>query len=79
MGRRAPWLLARKQPRRTRWNSWDALTRPLDFGCTVIGQFVDAGPHPHPVPVTLIFGGGLVIGYVALWVLATPARAELSL
>ncbi len=59
-----------------RWNSWDALTRPLDFARTVIGQFADAGPHPHPVPVTLIFGGGLVIGYVALRVLTTPARAE---
>ena len=59
-----------------RWNSWDALTRPLDFVRTVIGQFVDAGPHPHPVPVTLIFGGGLVLGYVALRVLTTPARIE---
>ncbi len=57
-----------------RWNSWDALTRPMLFIKTVIGQFVDAGPHPHPVPVTLIFGGGLVIGYVALRVLTTPAR-----
>ena len=57
-----------------RWNSWDALTRPLDFARTVVGQFVDAGPHPHPIPVTLIFGGGLVIGYVALRVLATPPR-----
>ena len=62
-----------------RWNSWDALTRPLLFVRTVTGQFVDAGPHPHPVPVTLIFGGGLVIGYVALRVLTTRARAELSL
>ena len=57
-----------------RWNSWDALTRPLDFARTVVGQFADAGPHPHPIPVTLIFGGGLVIGYVALRVLTTPAR-----
>lgn len=57
-----------------RWNSWDALTRPLLFARTIIGQFMDAGPHPHPVPVTLIFGGGLVIGYVALRVLTTPAR-----
>ena len=59
-----------------RWNSWDALTRPLDFARTVVGQFADAGPHPHPIPVTLIFGGGLVIGYVALRALTTPARAE---
>ena len=60
-----------------RWNSWDALTRPLLFARTVVGQFIDAGPHPHPVPVTLIFGGGLVIGYVALRVLATPQERAL--
>lgn len=58
-----------------RWNSWDALTHPLQFVHTVIGQFVDAGPHPHPIPVTLIYGGGLVIGYVALRVLAATERA----
>ena len=59
-----------------RWNSWDALTRPMLFVRTVVGQFIDAGPHPHPIPVTLIFGGGLVIGYIALRVLTTPARAQ---
>ena len=59
-----------------RWNSWDALTRPLEFARTVTGQFVNAGPHPHPIPVTLIFGGGLIIGYVALRILAAPTRAE---
>ena len=62
-----------------RWNSWDALTRPLQFARTVVGQFIDAGGHPHPLPVTLIFGGGLVIGYVALRVLATPVRADSAL
>ena len=46
------------------------------FARTVIGQFVDAGPHPHSIPVTLVFGGGLVIGYVALRVLTKPTRAE---
>lgn len=60
-----------------RWNSWDALTRPTLFARTVIGQFIDAGPHPHPIPVTLVFGSGLVIGYVALRVLTTPAREKI--
>ncbi len=59
-----------------RWNSWDALTHPLSFVRTIIGQFADAGPHPHPLPVTLVFGGGLVIGYVVLRVLTTPVRAQ---
>ena len=58
-----------------RWNSWDALTRPLLFIRTVVGQWIDAGDHPHPLPVTLIFGGGLVIGYIALRVLATPQNS----
>ncbi len=59
-----------------RWNSWDALTRPWSLLRSVVGQFVDAGPHPHPVPVTLIFGGGLLLGYLALRVMALTMQAE---
>ena len=59
-----------------RWNSWDALTHPLLFARTVIGQFADAGPHPHPIPVTLIFGGGLTVGYIALRVLTASGRID---
>ncbi len=53
-----------------RWNSWDALTHPLQFARVTVGQFLDPGGQPHPVAVTLVYGGGLVIGYVALRVLA---------
>lgn len=53
-----------------RWNSWDIFTRPKPLLRAILGQFVDAGPHPHPVPVTLVFGGGLLLGYFALRVMA---------
>jgi uncharacterized membrane protein len=59
-----------------RWNSWDAFTNPLPLLKAIIGQFVDAGPHPHPLSVTLIFGTGLIIGYLALRAIAAPGRAE---
>ena len=61
-----------------RWNSWDAFTHPLRLAKTIAGQFADAGAFPHPVPVTLIFGGGLVIGYVALRVLAAGNQEVLE-
>ena len=32
-----------------RWNSWDALTRPLQFARTIVGQFVDAGRSSAPI------------------------------
>ncbi len=59
-----------------RWNSWDALTHPLKFARTIVRHFVVVNAHPHPLPVTLVFGGGLIIGYIALRVLMTPARTE---
>lgn len=48
-----------------RWNSWDLFTRPWALLKSMLGQFVDAGPFPHPVPVTLVFSAGLLIGYIA--------------
>lgn len=62
-----------------RWNSWDALTMPRTFIKTVLDQFIDPGPYPHPIPVTLVFGIGLIIGYLALRVLAVPASNRLEL
>jgi uncharacterized membrane protein len=59
-----------------RWNSWDLMTRPLTLLRSLAGQFVDAGPHPHPVPVTLVFGGGLLLGYLALRVISGAMQAS---
>jgi uncharacterized membrane protein len=59
-----------------RWNSWDALTKPVSLFQTIIGQFIDPGPHPHPVSVTLVFGIGLIVGYIALRNFAVELRHE---
>jgi uncharacterized membrane protein len=57
-----------------RWNSWNAFNRPLELLREVMGQFVDAGPHPNPLAVTLVYGVGLIIGYLALRVIAVAIR-----
>lgn len=57
-----------------RWNSWDAFTHPISLLKAVVGQFIDSGPHPRPLDVTLIYGISLVIGYLALRMIATSAR-----
>ena len=53
-----------------RWNSWDALTRPAKLFHAIIAQFIDAGPHPNPLSVSIVYGVGLFIGYLALRVVA---------
>jgi uncharacterized membrane protein len=57
-----------------RWNSWDSLTRPWSLASDIARQFLVDTPHPHPVPVTLIYGGGLILGYLALRVVAASAH-----
>lgn len=57
-----------------RWNSWNAFNRPFELLKAVVGQFVDAGPHPNPLAVTLVYGVGLIIGYLALRVIAAAIR-----
>lgn len=59
-----------------RWNSWDALTRPIALLRDIVARFVEAGPYPHPVPVTLLFGGGLLLGYLALRVIGGSPQTE---
>lgn len=53
-----------------RWNSWDALTHPLAVAQDIATQFTAAGDHPHPLAVTIVFSTGLILGYLALRVLA---------
>jgi uncharacterized membrane protein len=59
-----------------RWNSWDALTRPLDLFKSVLSQFSAPGPFPHPAPVTLVYGIGLIVGYVVLRAMVSVLREE---
>ena len=59
-----------------RWNSWDALTRPVQLARSVLGQFLEPGPHPHPVAVTLVYGIGLLLGYLALRAVSSTMQNE---
>ena len=57
-----------------RWNSWDALTHPLRFARTIVRHFLNENAYPRPIPVTLVFGGGLIVGYIVLHVLTMAPR-----
>lgn len=57
-----------------RWNSWNALTDPFALFHDSVGKFVDPGAHPHPIGVTVVFGVGLMIGYLALRSLTAPSK-----
>jgi uncharacterized membrane protein len=57
-----------------RWNSWDALTKPIELARTVVRQFIDSGSHPHPLGVTLIYGVGLLIGYLAIRTMSSSSQ-----
>lgn len=54
-----------------RWNSWDVFTNPIHLAKNVVRQFLDESLHSHPISVTLIYGVGLIIGYLALRGIAT--------
>jgi hypothetical protein len=49
-----------------RWNSWQALTEPVGIFRDISDRLLDPTSHPHPLTVTLVFGGGLFLGYAAL-------------
>ncbi|MDT7855295.1 DUF1361 domain-containing protein [Rubrivirga sp. S365] len=55
-----------------RWNSWDLLTTPLGLARDVLGPVLAPHAHLSAVVVTLVFGGMLTAGYVALRALAAP-------
>ena len=49
-----------------RWNSWDVLAAPAPLVRDVLGPVLDPRAHLAAVVVTLVFGGMLTAGYVAL-------------
>ena len=57
------------------WNSWDVFVHPRQLLSTLAGQVIHPGGQPNPIAVTLVFGVGLMVGYIALRVLS----ASLSL
>jgi uncharacterized membrane protein len=58
-----------------RWNSWDLVASPIALFTNVAGHLADPGAHPRTLAFTLVWGAGLVLGYVALRVLG-PAPDE---
>lgn len=61
-----------------RWNSWDALTNPAQLVVDIAVRATQPLAHPRTLGVTVIYGVGLVLGYVALRVLqlGKPATDE---
>ena len=57
-----------------RWNSWDVLGNPMALLADVARRVVNPLAHPRTVGVTMIFGGMLVLGYLAMNTL--PHRDE---
>ena len=59
--------------RELRWNSWDVVTAPGALLADVASRVLDPWAHPTTVVMTVVFGGMLTLGYVALRAVARPA------
>lgn len=57
-----------------RWNSWDIVTDPVALFRAITDVLVKAQSHPHTYVITLLFGGGLLLGYGALHYLTAAER-----
>ncbi len=49
-----------------RFNSWEVFTHPTRLLKIVAAQVSNPSAQPHPASVTLVYGSGLIIGYLAL-------------
>lgn len=58
--------------RELRWNSWDVVTAPDALASDILSRLADPLAHPETVVMTLVFGGMLTLGYVALHAIAAP-------
>lgn len=59
-----------------RWNSWDAITQPTAVFADIADRVLNPTAHPRTVTFTLIFGAGLLVGYVALRLLGLAPTAS---
>lgn len=48
-----------------RWNTWDMVTNPIALLTDVAPRVLNPFAHPRTTGVTVVFGGMLVLGYVA--------------
>jgi uncharacterized membrane protein len=63
-----------------RWNSWDTLTNPRQLSVEIADRVMNPFSNPQTVGVTVVYGVGLFLGYVALrfWQPATIAGNQRS-
>jgi uncharacterized membrane protein len=59
-----------------RRNSWEVLTDPSGLFLDITERLLSPAAHPRTYGVTLIFGAGLLLGYVALHVLARSSSGR---
>jgi hypothetical protein len=57
-----------------RWNSWDALSSPLQLLVDIADRVFDPLSHPQTIGVTIVYGMGLFLGYAAFRGSAAPPR-----
>ena len=58
------------------WSSWDVFIHPISLLRTIAEQAIHPGAQPNPIAVTLVFGLGLTVGYIALRVLSASLSSS---
>ena len=63
-----------------RWNSWDTVTNPRQLSLEIADRVMNPLSNPQTVGVTVVYGVGLFLGYVALrfWQPATISDSDRS-
>jgi uncharacterized membrane protein len=61
-----------------RWNSWDAVTNPQRLFADIVSRVVNPLSHPRTVGMTIIYGAGLLLGYIALRVIGSTTERRSS-
>lgn len=59
-----------------RWNSWDALTHPVQLFGDITARIADPLSYPRALGVTVIYGISLLVGYIALRVLELSRASD---
>ncbi len=64
--------------RELRWNSWDVVAAPGALLGDIAARVLDPLGDSTTVVMTVVFGGMLTVGYLALHAIAQPAPADAS-
>jgi len=61
-----------------RWNSWDTITSPRQLSVEITERLMNPLSNPQTFGVTIVYGVGLFLDYVALrfWQPATVSESE---